>query len=411
MRSLLLLLGALVGYALMMKTCPIAGSLRDGLRALRRYASLWVILAVCGFGYAAFELAVRYSFSQLLPLELRPDFQWLRQGSLDTLSVESVWRLPIKHLRTAAESSALPALESTAGLFNNLVSTFPIAAVGALLLLVNWQGHQRTLFRALRRRFRWRGWLAHMGILLCAVAAIAKPAVFAMPWHVDGELWFRWAPVLEWLAFIFEYLLGTAIQIYLILLAYCWVRGITFSPQDLRDCAIRRFSLVMRWAVVVVVLSSVLINLPLIAKNFELVSGWVGQDPEQLERWVVDFWVFTARGVLAGILIFFATVQITLTFHSESLWHALRDHFRFLARHWWRVGWFLLVAFVHFFFLHFVNALLAAGLGEGTALWVLWKLLFPVLAAFVAAWLLASWVIVYRYAEAAKAGKAEGIEF
>ena len=63
MRSVWLLLGAFLGYVLMMRTNPVAESLRDGLRALRRYSSLWTILAVCAFGYAAFDLAVRYSFS------------------------------------------------------------------------------------------------------------------------------------------------------------------------------------------------------------------------------------------------------------------------------------------------------------------------------------------------------------
>lgn len=411
MKSVWLLLGAFLGYALMMRTNPVAGSLRDGLRALRRYPSLWIILGVCGLGYAAFELAVRYSFSHVLPVDLRPGFQWVRAGSLDALTLESLWSLPWPQLKIAATSSFLPALESTAGIFDNLVSTFPLAALGALLLLFNWQGHQAVLFRALLRRFAWRGSLAHCGVLLCALAALLKPAMFAMPWFVDGGLWYRWAPVLEWLAFIFEYLLGTAIQIYLILLAYCWVRGITFSTQHLRDFAIRRFSLVMRWALVVVALSSVLINLPLIFKNFDFLGEWLGREPRELERWIVDFWIVTARGILAAILILFATMQITLTFHSESLQRAVGDHFRFVLRHWWRFGWFLLIALVHCFFLHFLNALLSAGFGEGTALWVLWKLLFPLLAALIGAWLLASWVIVYRHAGAAQAGKTEWIEF
>ena len=112
---------------------------------------------------------------------------------------------------------------------------------------------------------------------------------------------------------------GVVLQTYLILLAYCWVRGITFSSQHLRDFAIRRFSLVMRWALVVVILSSVLINLPLILKNFDFSAGWFGKDAAQLDSWIVDAWVPTGRAILAGILLCFATVQITLIFHSESL--------------------------------------------------------------------------------------------
>ena len=68
-------------------------------------------------------------------------------------------------------------------------------------------------------------------------------------------------------------------------------------------------------------------------------------------------------------------------------------------------------ALVHFFLLHFVDALVTAGLGEGTGLWVAWRIFFPLLAAFVGAWLLASWVIVYRHAETAQAGRTEWIDF
>src|SRR5690606_10625830 len=152
------------------------------------------------------------------------------------------------------------------------------------------------------------------------------------------------------------------IQTYLILLAYGWVRGITFTAQNLRDFAMRRFSRVMRWALVVVLLSSALINLPLILQNFEFSSGWFGHEPKDLDGWIVDSWVITARWILAAVLLLFATMQITLIFHSESLRRALRDHFRFVSRHWWLFAWFLIIAVTHFFFLHFVNALLIVGL-------------------------------------------------
>jgi hypothetical protein len=189
------------------------------------------------------------------------------------------------------------------------------------------------------------------------------------------------------------------------------VRGITFSAQHLRDFALRRFSLVMRWALVVVVLSSLLINLPLILKNFDFSAGWFGKEGTELDAWMLDTWIITARRILAGILVLFATMQITLIFHSESLRRALGDHFRFVGRYSWPLAWFLVVALVHFFLLHFLDALLTVGLGEGTALWVAWKLLFPLLAAFMGAWLLTAWVIVYRHVDTAQAGKSEWIDF
>ena len=36
------------------------------------------------------------------------------------------------------------------------------------------------------------------------------------------------------------------------------------------------------------------------------------------------------------------------------------------------------------------------GVGEGTALWIAWRVLSPWIVAAVGAWLLASWVCVYK---------------
>jgi hypothetical protein len=57
-----LLLGALVGYLVVMFTNPVRASLRDGLRCVRRYKVLWVTLGSFGFAYALFQLALRYYF-------------------------------------------------------------------------------------------------------------------------------------------------------------------------------------------------------------------------------------------------------------------------------------------------------------------------------------------------------------
>ncbi len=55
--------------------------------------------------------------------------------------------------------------------------------------------------------------------------------------------------------FLFEYLLGVGVQIYLILLCYAWIRGMTFDFDGLRRFALRRFAYVVQWAVVVLAIS------------------------------------------------------------------------------------------------------------------------------------------------------------
>jgi hypothetical protein len=398
-------------YLLALFANPARHSLRDGFRAIRRYPMLWLPLGVCGFGYALFQLALRVYFYCVLPAADRPIFMWWRAAGRDpqfrlTGSPESLWYLPPGIFAGIRREALLPALENVAGIFNNLVSTFPLAAIAAVLLLINRGGHHGVLWRALRHRFKSYGLLVYAGIFLCALAAIAKPFLYIFARDVDPFLWFQWAPVVVWLAFLFEYLLGVCIQIYLILLAYCWVRGINFTHRHLLDFAIRRFSFVVKWAAIVMLLSSVFIDLPLILKNFAPFAGLFTSEGPKLE-----FRLGLARAILTGFLLAFSTMQITLTFHSESLRQAFRDHWRFFRRHWWGYTWFLALAGLHFYVLHALHLTMKVGLGEGTAAGIAWQLLFPWLAAIVAAWLLASWVCFFKRCDTGRRANENWIAF
>ncbi len=403
--------GAVVLYVAAMLLNPARASLRDGFRAVRRYRMLWLPLGVCSFSYALFALAQRIYFHLVLPAAERPSFRWWGVAGRDpefrlTGSPESAWHLGPGTLAVHAREAMLPALENVAGIFNNLVSTFPLAAVAAVLLLLNRGGHHGVLWRALGHRFGKAALPAYAGILVCAVAAICKPFVYVVARHMDPMLWYQWSPVVVWLAFLFEYLLGVCIQIYLILLAYCWVRGIAFTHRHLLDFAIRRCSAVMKWAAVVMLLSSVFIDLPLILKNFPSFAGVFTDDGAK-----VDFRLGLARSILTGVLLATSTMQITLTFHSESLREALRDHLRFLRRHWWPYAWFLALAALHFHLLELLNRTMQAGFRDGTAPGIAWQLFFPWLAAMVAAWLLASWVCLYRRCDTGRKTNENWIAF
>jgi hypothetical protein len=195
-------------------------------------------------------------------------------------------------------------------------------------------------------------------------------------------------------------------QIYLILLAYAWVRGLTFTHSHLLDFAIRRCSFVLKWALVVMLLSSVFIDLPLILKNFDGFGAWFPDGTD-----VIDGRQRLARTALAGILLLTATVQITLVFHSESLRKALRDHVRFVARYAWPFGWFVIVAALHFYLFQVAQGLVLRGLGEETAAGIAWSLVAPWLKAVVAAWLLASWVCLFKRCDAGRSESENWIQF
>lgn len=377
---------AIVGYALMMWTNPARDDFRDGLRALRRYSALWLIPGAFACCAALFQLAQRTYLAWAAPVPNEPAFFWVNGD---------FWWLPREDFLRALLESRLPAFETLAGVFNCLVATFPISAVAAFLLLVNRGGHQGVLVRALHKRFGVAGWAVHLGILGCALAAIAKPFLYVAPQILGlspaaADSFLQWSRVVVSLSFLFEYLCGLFVQIYLILLAYAWVRGITFTPAKLVDVALRRFSFVVKWAGIVMLLSVLFIELPIILRAFAPFAGWFPDQEAFARRLSI------VRGLLAVFALVASTMQITLVFHSESLTAALRDHRDYLKKHWWRFSWFVIVAALHCFALHALQRCIATGLGAGTAAWVLWALVFPWIAGAVLGWLLASWVCVYK---------------
>jgi hypothetical protein len=379
---------------------------------------LWGTLGLFGFCHALFQLALRIYFHNVLPPADRPVFIWIREAWRDpnlwlTGSPESLWYLPFEEFIAVLRDALLPAFEHVAGIFNSLITTFPVSAIAAVLLLVNWEGHHRELSRALRKRFGALAWAVHLAIVMCAFAAIAKPFLYALPQLLDlggasaeAHLrWFQWSPVIAWLSFLFEYLLGVWVQVYLVLLAYAWVRGMSFTHASLVDFAIRRFSYVVKWAGIVMVLSSLFIDAPLIMKNFDAFKPFF---PEQ-ELFATR--LALSRAGLATFLLCTATMQIMLTFHNESWRRALRDHLRFVARRWWPFGCFLFLAALHTFALHVCDLSMRRGLGEGTALWVGWSLAFPWIAAAVSAWLLASWVCVFKRCDTSRPQTTDWVKF
>lgn len=404
-----LYIGALAGYLALLFTTPIRLSLRDGWRALRRYPRLWITLGLFGFAYSLFDLGLRLYFYWTMPAGAGPLFVWARSAFRPDWTWfeglrDSFWYLPPHAIRDAGKAAMLPALDSTAGVFNASVSTFPISAIAALALLLNFGGHRAVLFRAIQKRFPRAALFVFAGVLITALAAILKPLLFVLPRFVDVNLWYRWAPVAAWLSFLFEYMFGIYVQVFLILLAYCWVRGISFDGRRLLDFAIRRSSLVLRWAGVVMALSTALIDFPLILKNFHA-PGFPDDTSTVEHRHAI------ARLGLDLILFAFCTTQITLTFHSESLRAAIRAHFRMIGQNPVALAWFFISAAVNFYLLQLAGAVLEKGFGEATAAWVVFRLSFPWANGVLAAWLLASWVCIYRRSDDGRAHDEEWIQF
>jgi hypothetical protein len=221
-----------------------------------------------------------------------------------------------------------------------------------------------------------------------------------------GLLLVRWSALIDWLSSLFAYLFGVGVQVYLILIVYTWLRGLNWTPVHLMDLAIRRFSFVVKWAVVVVVCSSVLIDLP---RVFALLFRF---DDPQFVNHTLMYTDRIARPVLALFLICFSTMQITLTFHSETLGKAVGQHLEFVRQHWWQLFWFLLIAAVHLFGFAMVNRTVLLGFGgELTSAGMLWSFVRPLVGALLAAWLLAAWVSLYKRCESGSMKTPDWIPF
>ena len=418
-REWLVPLCALLVYVIVMMTNPVRHSLLDGLRALLRYRRLWAIPAGLGICYALFHVALTAFFYTVLPLQEQPAFGWKfaweiphRVSQLsETHSLADWLSVLFSDPRwLVVRDAALDGLESLAGLFNNVVTTFPVSAVAAVMLLINWEDHHRTLRKALRKRFgRW-GWVIHIGILICAVSAIVEPVLYGGLVYLNhvapGMLLVRCASLIDWASSLFAYLFGVWVQVYLILIVYTWLRGITWTSVHLMDLAIRRFSFVVKWAAVVMAFSSLLIDLPRVsALIFRFDDGLF------LNHTLI-YTDCVARPLLALFLIFFSTMQITLTFHSETLRKALDQHWQFLHRFWWQLLWFLAVAAIHLFALALLNRWLLLGFGGDTTLaGLIWSFIYPLVGAFLASWLLAAWVSLYKRCETGRLQAPDWIPF
>ena len=376
-----LVAGSVAGYAIVMWVNPARPSLRDGLRCIRRYPRVWALPAAFALVHAAFSLLVRVHESWMIP------------GAGQVIGAWTGWAPP--PWTGVIRAAWLPTGESCAAIFNCIVTTFPLSALWAALFLVNWRGAQAALGRGMRRRFGFvAGAALHLGLALCAAAALCKPLLFlGLP---EGDLFLgaaaleRLGEIVNWLSFLFEYGLGVGVQIYLVLLCYAWLRGLTFDFASLRRFALRRFVFVVKWALVVMIVSSLGINLPLVAAAFQAAD----------HRLDAAGSILFTRWLLVGTLTVFCAVQVLLVFHNETLGRAVGDQWRLWRHYGWHLGWLVIAAALHFFALEAADVLLPAALGPWTWPGALWRLLVhPVLWSALAGWFLVSWVCLFQRCE------------
>jgi len=305
------------GYALVMLFNPVRRALLEGFLCIGRYPRVWLTFAFLGFAYFVFQ------FIAFTPVRTWADLNVNQVISLPT------WYWP--RLVEIWRETPLPALEGVAGIFDNATTTYPLSVVAAVLMIFDWRGLHGALFRALRKRYRFLGYLVYLILLLTALASLLKPIAFwRLPaWSgLGAEAGFlRISATVDAAAFIFEYLFGVYIQVYLITVCLAWVKGVSFEEGELFRFAIRRFSYVLKWAGIVVCVSTLIVRLPLLLAYFTSIPG------------VLDY-LPLERAFMSALIIAFCSVQISLTLHNETLREAIRAHAQFIRQNLARLGWF-----------------------------------------------------------------------
>ena len=381
------LLGLCGGYALLMFFNPIRRSLGDGFRCITRFKRIWLTFALLGFGYFIFQFATFTPIRNSADLDLNqvislPSWRWP--------TFIEIWR-----------ETPLPALEGVAGIFDNATTTYPLSVLAAVFMIINWRGLHGALLRALWKRYHFWSYFIYLILLLSALASLFKPIVFWRLPEWGGLLpasgLLQISATVDAVAFIFEYLFGVYIQVYLITVCLAWVKGVSFEEGELFRFAMRRFSYVLKWAGIVVLFSTLLVRLPLLLAYFKNIPGVLDYLPIQ-------------RSVMSGLIIAFCSVQISLALHNESLGDAIRAHRRFIWQNTGPLGWFLLICGVHFFGIMICDAVVRGAIADRLGALFLWKFIFACLRGVITAWLLASWVCLFRQREALRLHQEKWIQ-
>lgn len=380
-------IGLLVGYAIVMLSNPIRLSLRDGFRCVARFKRIWVTFAVFGFAYFVFQ------FATFTPIQSGADLDFGQMASLPG------WHWP--RLVEVWRDVPLPALEGVAGIFDNATTTYPLSFLAAVLLVVNWRGLHGSLLRALLKRYGFWGVPVYLALLLAVFASLVKPVVFwRLPeWGaVMPARLLQISALIDSVAFIFEYLFGIYIQVYLITVCLAWIKGLSFEEGALFRFAMRRFSYVLKWSGIVLFVSLLIVRLPLVLAYFRNIPG------------VLDY-LPLERAIMSCFIILFSSLQISLALHNEKLRDAVRAHLLFLKRNTGRFGWFLLICALHFFILTSADAIMRGAIADRVAALITWKVIFVVVRGFVIGWLLASWVCLFRQCETGRLNQETWIRY
>lgn len=374
-------IGAAIWLAAVFAVPDVRTAMLNGLRCMGRYPDLWRIPALFGVLYAVFQLVA----TGLFLVRMQDDWR-------EFFSLEPIAELPGPVV--LATSAVLPALESASGIFNSFSLTFPLSGLLALAFVFNVRRASVEFAQAVSRRLPRAGWIVVLAVFLCALCAIAKPLVYLfLPEFValvPAGYGLLAGTLINVGSFFFEFLLGVCVQIYLMLMAYAWVRGITFDRSRLFGFAERRLGVLMKWELVLMGLIFLLVSGPLLVEVLSL----YGDEGSRIAG--AAFANVVGRPAVAAIMVIFCAVPITLVFHNESLRAAIGDNARFVVANLSSIIAFLVAVFLAFAALAVVRVGVGFAFGGDGVIAHSWRVIHVVVQALFAGWFVAAWVCLYK---------------
>ncbi len=349
-------------------------SFRYGWRCLKKYPDLWRIPVLFTLSYTIFNIFAYNVVPKRMGIHFNP------------------WQNPDPNapwISKAFTETFWSAAENMSGVYNYLIVTFPLSALVGLAYLINFSGIRSELQRAVFRRFPGLGYLIASAIVVTALAALLKPvfflALYPLVKQFSGWDVLRIGNAVGVLAFLFEYLLATFLQVYLVLMAFAWVRGLSFERGHLLHFSLRRLGYVLKWIA--------LISLPgflVLAGSFFFLNtrSYITLNNLMQSTIIPIFTVFTLLMV---------SVQITLTLHNESLHQAIADHFHFLRIHFRDIILFTIAGILFFWELKILLYAIQLSFGIYTITGLSIELIEAALRGLLGGWLLAAWVCLYRH--------------
>jgi hypothetical protein len=372
---LAIVLPAALWLLLALAAPPVRRALLAGLRCVGRHPDLWRIPMLFGVASALFQLgAAALLHARLGEAKWFTAFAWA----------------PAPDLGALARASLLPAAESAASAFTIFTATFPLSAWFAILFVCNFAGLLAELARALRRRFGRAGGALLLALLvLCALAAIAKPAVYLLLPEVLGRVSILAPLAINLLSIVFELLLGIFFLTYLMLMAEAWRRGIQFHRHKLLHVAMRRTGFVLRWSLLVAALATAFLVLPVYLGLLVAPGGEFYDECAWAAAWI-------GRPLVAAVALFHCPVQAILVFHNESLRQALRESRQLLRKRGLAIIPYIAVVLGAFFALEMAVGYASARLEMESLAALSVRAAAAWIEALLAGWFIAGWVCLYK---------------